>query len=208
LWADNATSAADVAAVYAMGAQATAELGVLAAGAWSFLGAACGGGASNARAACAADAASPLCAPAQLGQRSNWAVASNVLRIDETTLPAVVANVTLWRSSAAWHAPIMGSPEVVRGWGTGGGISFKVVPCDAVPAPFRSAAHACDAVDAATGRVYWDDAFAFWSAYKAPAWLRDGLAGLRRDLAAYLAAVPPPPPPPPPPPQTPFSLII
>ena len=44
-----------------------------------------------------------------LAQPNRWAVASNVLRMDPTTLAAVVANVSAWRlekkggDSQAWH---------------------------------------------------------------------------------------------------------
>lgn len=190
-WPATAADAADVAAMYALGTQATTRMRAMQRGGPAFLGSTCGGGASNVRALCAADPAGEKCVPALLAQRSAWAVASNVVRIDAATLPAVVANDTAWRGSAAWHVPAMTSAQVAAGWGTGGGISFKVVPCADVPPALVGAAFDCDALDAATGRPVWDEAFAWWAAYAAPAWLREGVraaVAARREGGAPRAA--------------------
>jgi len=183
-WPAVAADAADVAAIYGLAAQAMARMRVMQQSGPAFLGSSCGGGASNVRALCAVDPAGAKCVPALLNQRSAWAVASNIVRIDAETLPAVVANDTAWRGSESWHMPAMASAQVEKGWSTGGGISFKVVPCADVPPTLVGAAYDCDLLDPATGQPVWDEAFAWWAAYKAPAWLREGVraavAGARR----------------------------
>ena len=174
-WPSTATDASDVAAVYGLGTQAMTRMRAMQRGSAAFLGSSCGGGSSNVRALCAADPSNAKCVPALLTQRSEWAVASNILRIDAETLPAVVANVSAWRSSEAWHVPAMTSAQVGKGWSTGGGFSFKVVPCADVPPTLVGVAYDCDLIDPATGLPVWDEAFAWWAAYKAPAWLREGV---------------------------------
>jgi hypothetical protein len=153
--------------MYALADQAASRMTAMDASNASFLGSTCGGGSGNARVLCAATPSNPRCSPAVLAQASRWAVASNILKITPDTLPAVIANVTLWRGSADWHTPAMYSPQVIKGWGYGGAISFKVMPCSAIPAPLvAGTAYACDTLDPATGKPAWDEGFSFWSNYK------------------------------------------
>ena len=174
--------ASDVQALYALGEQATARMALMDAQRRAFLGSSCGGGYGNARTACAAQPGSAKCSPAVLAQASRWAVASNILRITPDTLQDAIANVTDWRAGGAWHAPAIGSALVASGWGFGGAISFKTLPCAAIPAPLLATAYGCDELDAASGRPVWDEAFEFWSSYKAPPWLAAEVAGLQARL--------------------------
>jgi hypothetical protein len=141
----------------------------------AFRGSQCGSGSSNIQALCAAYPDSQLCVPALLTQKSRWAVASNIVEITAQTLPTVIANDTTWRSGADWHVPAMASNLVRKGWGSGGAITFKVVPCASIPPTLVGEAFDCDQLDAATGRAVWDEAFAWWSSFEGPAWLREEL---------------------------------
>lgn len=138
----------------------------------AFRGSQCGSGSSNIQALCAAYPDSELCVSALLKQTSLWAVASNIVEITEQTLPILIANDTKWRSGADWHVPAMASNLVRKGWGSGGGITFKVIPCSSIPATLIGEAYDCDDIDDSTGRAVWDEAFAWWSEYKGPAWLQ------------------------------------
>lgn len=176
---DEPPSLTDVLTMLALGSQAMQRMQGLIAPSGPFRGSQCGGGSGNAAAVCAAYPTSRLCAPALAQQRSRWAVASNIVEITPATLPALIANDTAWRSSADLHIPAMASEQVQRGWGTGGGISFKVVQCADVPAGLAGLAIDCDTLDPATGKSVWDEAFEWWSSYKAPAWLVGEMAGWR-----------------------------
>ena len=79
----------------------------------------------------------------------------------------------------------MRSSLVLKGWGTGGAISFRLMPCDDIPLPLRTTAYDCDTVDASTGRPVYDEALAWWLAYDEPAWLTRELAPLRAKLAVF-----------------------
>jgi hypothetical protein len=144
----------------------------------AFVGSQCGSGASNIRVLCSVEPKNPICNATGLQQRSEWAVASNILAMTPDTLDAVFNNVTAWRTSGSLHIPAMTSALVSKGWGAGGAISFKVLPCSDVPAPLMGAAYGCNEVDPSSGSLVWDRAFAFWQGYKAPAWLREGLRAL------------------------------
>jgi hypothetical protein len=172
----------DVQTLYALGEQATARMALMDAQRRAFQGSSCGGGSGNARVACAAQPGSPKCSPGVLAQTSRWAVASNILRITPDTLQDVISNVSTWRDGDAWHAPAIGSALVASGWGFGGAISFKTLPCAAIPAPLLATAYGCDELDTTSGRIIWDEAFAFWSEYKAPGWLVAEMAGLQARL--------------------------
>ena len=179
----------DVQSLAALGAQAIARMALMDAGAHSFLGSTCGVGSGNAAVLCAADPDSTYCSPGLLAMRQRWAVASNIVKVTPQTLDAVVANYSLWRGSAAWHVPAMSSAIVQRGWGFGGAISIKVLPCAAVPAPLVGASFGCDATDPATGRAVWEEAFDFWSGYKEQrGWLRAAVRGLGGGEGAAAAA--------------------
>ena len=175
-------AAGDVEQLLALGAQATAAAQLMADASLrpgatpSFLGAQCGSGAANVEVMCrSVDPRSPVCNATGLRQRSQWAVASNILVMTPGTLGAVQSNVTAWRSAPQLHLPAITSGLVQRGWGAGGGISFKVLPCAAVPEALVGRSFGCNEVDAGTGRLVWDEAFAFWQAYQAPGWLREGM---------------------------------
>ena len=174
-WPSVAVDADDVMSVYSLATQAIARMHSMQLYSTAFLGSTCGGGSSNTRAVCVADPTSIKCTPALLSQRSVWAVASNIVRIDADTLPVLIANDTQWRTSAAWHIPAMGSAQVQKGWGIGGVISFKVLPCAVVPPTLLGVAYDCDLIDPATGKPVWDEAFSWWQTYVAPAWLTRGL---------------------------------
>ena len=174
-------AADDVKELLALAAQATAAAQYMADASLSpgatpsFLGAQCGSGAANMAVMCESDPGSPVCNATGLRQRSQWAVASNILVMTPDTLGAVASNVTAWRSAPQLHLPAITSGLVQRGWGAGGGISFKVLPCAAVPAALMGRSFGCNEVDPGTGRLVWDEAFAFWQAYQAPGWLREGM---------------------------------
>ena len=148
----------------------------------SFIASQCGAGAANLKVLTEAlDPLNPLCNATGLNQRSEWAVASNILSISPNTLDAVYWNVTAWRTSPSLHIPAMTSTLVSKGWGFGGAISFKVLPCSDVPALLVGHSYGCLEVDSQTGRLVWDEAFAFWQGYQAPAWVDEGLrAALKR----------------------------
>ena len=171
-WPETPGSLADVQQMYALAAQAMGRMRAMAEGGASFLGSTCDGGLGNARVLCSALPGSPSCTPGALAQPSRWAVASNILRVTPATLPALVANVSLWRSSSDWHAPAMGSALVAKGWGVGGSITFKAMPCAAIPQPLLTASYDCDAINPASNATVWGEAFAYWSAYHAPQWLQ------------------------------------
>ena len=183
-WPPLPASADEVDMLTALGAQAIARMTLMDAGAHSFLGSTCGAGSGNAAVACAAHPGSVWCAKGMLAQRTRWAVASNIVEMTPATIDAVIANVTTWRGSAVWHLPAITSLIVQRGWGFGGGITAKIIPCDAVPAPLVGTSFGCDALDPATGATVYDEAFSFWSGYKTTSTgLRAALARLREELA-------------------------
>ena len=180
-WPALPSSVADVRALYALGLQAMARMRLMSGP--SFLGSTCGAGSGNVRALCAATPGDARCTAGALAQPNRWAVASNVLRMDPTTLAAVVANVSAWRSSVDWHVPAMASDLAARGWGYGGAISFKAMPCAAIPAPLTADSYDCDALDPSTNRTVWEEAFAFWSEYKSPPWLAAEVRALQSALS-------------------------
>jgi len=178
-WPPLPTVLADVQSLAALGAQAIERMALMDVGAHSFLGSTCGGGSGNAAVLCAADPGSSYCAPGLLAMRTRWAVASNIVKVTAQTLDAVIANYSLWRGSSAWHLPAMTSQIVQRGWGFGGAITIKVLPCAAVPAPLVGTSYGCDAIDPATGRAVYDEAFDAWSEYKEDReWLREAVRRL------------------------------
>jgi hypothetical protein len=177
-------SPADVRALYVLADQAIADMQYMIdvsfkpGGVPSFVGSQCGSGSRNVKVLCdSVDPANPICNATGLQQRSEWAVASNILVMTPDTLDAVYYNVTAWRTSPQLHIPAMTSQLVSKGWGAGGAISFKVLPCSAIPAALLGHAYLCNQVDPATGALVWDEAFAFWQGYSAPKWLREGLRG-------------------------------
>ena len=145
----------------------------------AFVGSQCGSGYANIRVLCKdVDPANPVCNATGLKQRSEWAVASNILAITPDTLSAVYYNVSAWRTSPELHIPSMTSSLVSKGWGAGGAISFKVLPCSAIPAPLLGHSYGCNQVDTSTGNLVWDEAFAFWQSYQTPTWLHEALQPL------------------------------
>jgi hypothetical protein len=188
-WPALPASPSDVAALLALGSQALSRMRAMAAGSPAFQGSTCAMGAGNLAVFCAtAPPATPACSAGARAQATRWAVASNLLRVTADTLPALIANVTDWRGSQAWHAPAMGSDLVAaRGWGFGGAISFKAMPCADVPAALLGNTFDCQALDPASGKTVWEEAFAWWSEYKAPQWLREEVGALQRALQAAAA---------------------
>jgi hypothetical protein len=175
-------SAADVRELYALADQAIGAMQYMIGvsftpgGVPSFVGSQCGSGAANVKVLCdSVDPTNPICNATGLQQRSQWAVASNILAMTPGTLGAVFYNVSAWRSSPQLHLPAMTSSLVSSGWGAGGAISVRVLPCSDVPAPLMGRAFGCNEVDPETGKLIWDEAFAFWQDYEAPQWLQEGL---------------------------------
>ena len=104
----------------------------------------------------------------------------------------VVGSATVFPFAAAaaeqfGHGGTFRTP-IVESTGTGGGITFKVIPCADVPATLMGVAIDCDTLDPATGANVWDEAFGFWSAYTAPSWLRAEVAAMRAALPGARAA--------------------
>lgn len=128
----------------------------------------CGAGRTNAAVSCAANASSPYCSPAFLNMSAMWATASAVFRMTASNAAAVKETVALWRLLPTEHEPAITSPQVQAGWGFGGGITFKFVPCDIIPARFLGGAGAptCHALTSTStpARALFDDAYAFWYA--------------------------------------------
>lgn len=178
---DAPPAVADVMDLYALATQAMQRMQALIAFG-AFAGSQCGGGSTNVRALCAAFPGSARCVPALLNQRSLWAVASNIVELTAATVKTLILNDTRWHNSPDWHLPAIGSSLVESGWSSGGAISYKVVECDRVPAGLRGIAIDCDVIDPATGVAVWDEAFAWWEAYTAPAWLSDALARVADSL--------------------------
>ena len=216
-------SAADVKELLALGEQASGamqymiDVSLRAGGVPSFLGSQCGSGGANVKVLCrAVDPHNPICNATGLQQRSEWAVASNIIALTPETLDAVYCekraapharrapqrrapppltpphiaqptnadNVTAWRTSPQLHIPAMTSTLVSKGWGAGGAITFKVLPCADIPATLMGHSYGCMETDPATGKLIWDEAFAFWESYKPAGWLREGLrSGLRAPQA-------------------------
>lgn len=185
-WPSIGASVPDIISMFTLGSEATTRMATMDAGKWSFVSSVCGGGSVNARALCNADPTSPKCAPAVIHQRSLWAVASNVIRMTAATLPAVIANDTLWRND--WHVPAMRSAQVLNGWGNGGAISFRLLPCADVPAWLLKGPFDCDTLGP-SGAHLWDVAFAFWSSYQPAQWLARELEPLRVALLGSMAGV-------------------
>ena len=99
-----------------------------------------------------------------------WATASAVFRMTASNAAAVKETVALWRLLPTLHEPAITSPQVQAGWGFGGGITFKFVPCDVIPARFLGGAGgaSCHALAASSSPAHplaeFDDAYAFWYA--------------------------------------------
>lgn len=128
----------------------------------------CGAGRTNAAVSCAANASSPFCSPAFLNMSAMWATASAVFRVTATNAADVKKTVALWRLLPTLHEPAITSPQVQAGWGFGGGITFKFVPCDIIPARFLGGAGDpnCHALAGSSTPsrplAEFDDAYAFW----------------------------------------------
>lgn len=173
----------DVLELYALGSQAIARMQALVDARWgAFRGSVCGGGSTNAKALCAEYPTSEKCAPAVLGQLSPWAVATNIVEITEASLRAVIANDTTWRASPDWHVPAMASNLVRAGWGSGGSISFKVVPCAEVPPQLMDVAIDCDVLDPSSGKMVWDEVYEWWSSFKSSSALALGVREMQAAL--------------------------
>jgi hypothetical protein len=186
-WDTSKISVTDVFDLEAIGSQAISRMQQLAIpGISAFRGSQCGSGSSNIRALCSVAPDSKKCTPALLNQISLWAVAASILEMTEETLPSVIANDTLWRNSVDFHGVAIASNLVQqKGWGSGGQISFKIIPCVDIPSTLFNIAFDCSFIDPSTGNQVYDEAFNFWSTYKAPSWLKRELDLFRSKNTLY-----------------------
>ena len=173
-WDMSTISVTDVFDLEALGSQAIERMQIMDnPGASAFRGSQCGSGSSNIRTLCNVAPDSEKCIPALLNQKPLWAVAANIIEITEQTLSSLIKNDTRWRDSVDFHAVAIASNLVQKGWSTGGQISFKIIPCEDIPSTLMNVAFDCSLIDPATGNQVYDEAFEFWSTYKAPSWLKD-----------------------------------
>jgi hypothetical protein len=111
-------------------------------------------------------AGGPLCNASFLNSSILWPVASNVFKITPATAAAFKASILQWRTSAALHRDTIDSPQTREGWGAGGAVTAKVLPCSDIPQQWLSRPaeqFVCDAMGQAGPlldevKAWWDGA--------------------------------------------------
>jgi len=104
-----------------------------------------------------------------------WPMSVTMWMFDGTNKDEVTRTMKAWRAEASQHLPNILVPEgggswprAGTGWGVGGGVVGKALPCDAIPEAFRYQPPFPQDTSPAgyvskTGKTYLEDALEYWS---------------------------------------------
>eukprot|EP00413_Alexandrium_margalefii_P047944 CAMPEP_0204585436 /NCGR_PEP_ID=MMETSP0661-20131031/46915_1 /ASSEMBLY_ACC=CAM_ASM_000606 /TAXON_ID=109239 /ORGANISM="Alexandrium margalefi, Strain AMGDE01CS-322" /LENGTH=313 /DNA_ID=CAMNT_0051594993 /DNA_START=61 /DNA_END=1002 /DNA_ORIENTATION=+ len=106
------------------------------------------------------------CSPPVNKQYVKYPVSSVMFKITPETIDEIADIVYTWRTTMSGHTPnmhaVVAKGSGAYGWGQGGGLFAKIVPCGDLPDGILKQSHACDEVNAKSGRIFADEWFGVW----------------------------------------------